>query len=175
VGNYFKKVGHRMMKYLITGLESTCTRIASKLVAYNVGLTKDPDEWDAHQDIFNDNSLVSHRSIPHGVENKYINDEFVSMFDHIIITTRDWNCSLLSKVENHQHNIIEANDEHLSGLAVIKNILKNYNNVHIFSSETAFLLQDFYTLPFLKMVGIEEPKHIYFENPNRKYLKEFGL
>lgn len=163
------------MKYLITGLESTCTRIASKLIAYNVGLTKDPDDWDAYHDIFNDNDLVSHRSIPHGIENKYIDDEFVSIFDHIIITTRDWNCSLLSKVENHQHNVIEANNEHLAGIVVIKNILKDYGNSYIFSAETAFLLQDSYTLPFLKNIGIKEPKHIYFENPNRKYLKELGI
>lgn len=163
------------MKYLVTGLESTCTRIVSKLVAHSVGLTKDANEWDAYNDIFNENHLVSHRSIPHGIENNYIDDEFVRMFDYIIITTRDWNCSLLSKVENHQHNIIEANNEHLTGLVVIKDILKNYNNAYIFSAETAFLLQDSYTLPFLKMLGIEEPKHIYFENPNRKYLKELGI
>lgn len=163
------------MKYLITGLESNCTRIVSKLVAYNLGLTKDPNEWDAHHDIFNEKYLVSHRSIPHGVENKYIEDEFTKMFNYIIITTRDWNCSLLSKVENHQHNMIEANNEHLTGLVIIKDILKNYDNAYIFSAETAFLLQDSYTLPFLKTIGIEEPKHIYFDNPNRKYLKELGI
>jgi len=163
------------MKYLITGLESTCTRIVSKLIAYNIGLTKDPDDWDAYNDIFNDNHLVSHRSIPHGIENKYIDDEFLSMFDHIIVTTRDWNCSLLSKVENHQHNIIEANNEHLTGIVIIKNILKDYGNSFIFSAETAFVLQESYTLPFLKNIGIKEPKHISFENPNRKYLKELGI
>ena len=163
------------MKYLVTGLESNCTRIVSKLIAHNLGITKDSNSWDGHHDIFDENNLVSHRSIPHGIENKYIDDEFISLFDHVIVTTRDWNCSLLSKVENHQHNIIEANNEHLAGLVVIKNILKDYSNAYLFSAETAFLLQDSYTLPFLKNIGIQEPKHIYFENPNRKYLKELGI
>lgn len=172
---YFERIRHIKMKYLVAGLESNCTRIVSKLIAYNLNLIKNIDDWDGSNDIFNEKDLVSHRSIPHGIENKYIDDEFTSMFNYIIITTRDWNCSLLSKVEHHQHNIIEANNEHLAGLSVIKNILSNYSNAHIFSAETAFLLQDSYTIPFLKLIGIEDPKHVNFDNPNRKYLKELGI
>lgn len=163
------------MKYLVAGLESSCTRIVSKLIAYNLDIIKGEDEWDAHDSVFDSVNLVSHRSIPHGVENKYIDEDFADIFDCVIISTRDWNCSLLSKVEKHQHNMIEANSEHLTGLLSIKNILKSHINVHIFSSESAFLLQDSYTIPFLKSIGIENPKHMEFDNPNRKYIKEFGL
>lgn len=163
------------MKYLVAGLESSCTRIVSKLIAYNLEIIDDPNKWDAHDSIFDTNNLVTHRSIPHGVENNYIDDEFINLFDYIIISIRDWNCSLLSKTENHQHNIIDANKEHVDGIETIKNIIINNKNVHIFSSEAAFLLQDSYTTHFLKVIGIKNPKHIIFNNPNRKYIKEFGL
>lgn len=163
------------MKYLVAGLESSCTRIVSKLVAYNLNIINDIEEWNAHDSIFNNDYLVTHRSIPHGTENIFIDDDFIKLFDYIVISTRDWNCSLLSKIERHQHGVIEANLEHLTGIETIKNILSKHNNVHIFSSEAAFLLQEFYTIPFLKSMGIMEPKHLYFDNPNRKYLKDIGL
>ena len=55
--------------------------------------------------------------------------------------------------------------------ANIKDLLNNLD-VKIFSSETAFLLQDSYTVPFLKLVGIENPIHVEFLNVNEKYLVE---
>ena len=163
------------MKYLVAGLESSCTRIVSRLIAYNLDLIKDEEEWDAYDSISDLNNLVSHRSIPHGIENEYIDVSFANKFDYVIIATRDWNCSLLSKVEKHQPNIIEANIEHLSGVSHIKDILNNHKDVYVFSSESAFLLQDHYTFLFLKSIGIENPKHIEFNNPNRKYIKELGI
>jgi hypothetical protein len=163
------------MKYLVAGLESSCTRIVSKLIAYNLDIIKDKEEWNGYDLINDSNNLVVHRSIPHGIENKYIDVSFANEFDYVIISTRDWNCSLISKVERHQHNIIEANIEHVSGLLHIKNIIENHKNVYIFSSESAFLLQHCYTVPFLKSVGIKSPKHIKFSNPNRKYIKELGI
>jgi len=163
------------MKYLVAGLESSCTRIVSKLIAYNLNIIESTDEWNAHDSIFNNDHLVSHRSIPHGIENHFIDDNFIELFDYVIITTRDWNCSLLSKIEKHQHSVTEANSEHLAGIETIKNIITKHNNVYIFSSETAFLLQDYYTIPILKSIGIKEPKHLPFDNPNRKYLKDLGL
>lgn len=172
---YFERAWNIGMKYLVAGLESSCTRIVSKLIAYNLNIIKDVDGWDAHDSIFNENNLVCHRSIPHGIENNFIDFDFTKIFDHVIISTRDWNCSLLSKNERHQHNIIEANSEHLNGLESIKNIISNHPSVSIFSSESAFLLQDFYTIPFLKSLGIENPKHLNFDNPNRKYIRDFGL
>lgn len=162
------------MKYLVTGLESSSTKIVSKMIAINLGLINDLDQWDGHEEIFNESDVVCHKSIPHGPEDIFIEPSFSSGFDYVVLSTRDWNCSLLSKIENHEHNPIKANEQHRQGIETIKQIMLS-NKIHIFSSETAFLLQEFYTIPFLKSIGIEHPKHIVFDNPNRKYLKDIGL
>ena len=87
------------------------------------------------------------------------------------MVTRDWNCSLKSKILNHTPNYENAIQEHNAGINAIKDLLNNLD-VKIFSSETAFLLQDSYTVPFLKLVGIENPIHVEFLNVNEKYLVE---
>jgi len=162
------------MKFLVTGLESSSTKIVSRMVAQNLNLIDNVDSWDGHDFVFDDNNLVVHRSIPHGIDDYFVDDEFIEGFDFIVLCTRDWNCSLLSKIEYHEHNVVKANQQHVQGIEVIKNI-SNKKKTFIFSAETAFLLQESYTVPFLKSIGIDNPKHINFENPNRKYLKEIGL
>jgi len=162
------------MKFLVTGLESSSTKIVSRLIAQNLNLIDHIDNWDGHDFVFDENNLVIHRSIPHGIDDYFVDDQFLEEFDIVVLCTRDWNCSLLSKIEHHEHNVVKASTQHMDGIKVIKNIL-NKKEVFIFSAETAFLLQDSYTAPFLKSIGIENPKHTDFENPNRKYLKEIGL
>lgn len=162
------------MKFLVTGLESSSTKIVSKMIAQNLNLVDHVDNWDGHDFVSDENNSVVHRSIPHGAEDYFIDDDFIEEFDFIVLCTRDWNCSLLSKIEHHEHNAIKANQQHVRGIQVIKNIL-NKKEVFIFSSETAFLLQEAYTIPFLSSIGIDNPEHTNFENPNRKYLKEIGL
>ena len=162
------------MKYLIIGLESSSTKILTKLVACNLKLIDEVDNWDGHEFVCDEENLVVHRSIPHGPEDTFIDQEFVNDFDYVILCTRDWNCSLLSKIESHEHNVIKANEQHKKGINLVKSFLEN-NNVFIFSSETAFLLQEHYTKIFLNSIGILDARHLYFENPNRKYIKELGL
>ena len=162
------------MKYLIIGLESSSTKILTKLVAFNLNLIDDVDNWDGHEFVYDEENLVVHRSIPHGTEDIFIDQEFVNDFDYVVLCTRDWTCSLLSKIESHEHNVIKANDQHEKGLSLIKSFLDN-NNVFIFSSETAFLLQENYTKIFLNSIGILDAKHLHFENPNKKYIKSLGL
>jgi hypothetical protein len=174
MGTYTQRTGGIVMKFLVTGLESSSTKIVSRMVAQNLNLIDHVDNWDGHDFVFDDNNLVVHRSIPHGLEDYFIDENFLEEFDIVILSTRDWNCSLLSKIEHHEHNVIEANQQHLQGIKVIKNIL-NKKEVFIFSSETAFLLQEAYTTLFLRSIGIGNPIHTNFENPNRKYLKEIGL
>jgi len=174
VGAYIKRTWNFIVKYLVTGLESSSTKIVTKLIAYNLDLIDDVSNWDGHEFVCDEENLVVHKSIPHGPEDIFIDQSFIDNFDYVVLCTRDWNCSLLSKIENHQHNVIEANDQHLKGIEVIKNFVGK-NNVFIFSSETAFLLQEHYTKNFLKSIGVLYTKHLYFENPNRKYIKDLGL
>jgi hypothetical protein len=174
MGNDFNRTWSFVMKYLVTGLESSSTKILSKLIAYNLELIDSPDNWDGHEFVFDDNNLVVHRSIPHGLDDFFIDEDFVNEFDYVIISTRDWNCSLLSKIKSHEHDVIKANEQHLKGLDIIKLLINNKGS-YIFSSETAFLLQESYTSQFLKTIGIENTKHVVFENPNRRYIKDLGL
>lgn len=157
------------MKYLVVGLESSCTRAVAQMIALNLGLCDTPDSWDGHEEIKSDLYSVCHRSMPHHFRDYFIDSDFAASFDHTIIVTRDWNCSLRSKVINHTSNLSEAVKEHNFGIGAIKNILLN-NNVKIFSYETAFLFQESYTAPFLISIGINDPKHIQFLNVNEKYM-----
>lgn len=162
------------MRYLVTGLESSCTKIVSRLIAYNLNIISSIDEWSGHDEIADDKNLVCHRSIPHGPGNYFIDDDFINSFDKIVVCIRDWNCSLLSKIENHQHNPILAYEEHKRGTEIIKKIISN-NSVYIFSSEAAFLLQDSYITFFMQSLNISNVKSIVFENSNNKYIKDIGL
>lgn len=159
------------MRYLVVGLESSCTRITSKLIAYNLGIIQDVEEWDAYEYIEDGENSVYHRSIPHGIEDHFIGLDFIKTFDKVIVSSRDWNCSLLSKIEKHEPDLEKATNQHKQGVEIIKSILTN-DNVYVFSSETAFLLQEAYVNKFLRSIGIENPRHIVFENPNKKYLME---
>lgn len=174
MGAYTKRTWNIIVKYLVTGLESSSTKIVTKLIAYNLNLIDDVSNWDGHEFVCDEENLVVHRSIPHGSEDTFIDQSFIDNFDYVIICTRDWNCSLLSKIESHEHNVIRANEQHLMGTEVIKNFIDG-DNVFIFSSETAFLFQEYYTRNFLRSLGILNAKHLYFENPNRKYIKDLGL
>lgn len=159
------------MKYLVAGLESSCTRIVSKIIAYNLGMIQSIDDWHGHDEIENEYHYVVHRSLPHGERDNFISPEFASNFDYVILCTRDWNCSLISKFNNHHPNIQASIEEQLLGIEALKKIMEN-KKVIIFSYETAFLLQEYYTLPILKSLGIKNPIHINFENVNKKYLIE---
>lgn len=138
------------------------------MIAYNLGLIDSIDEWDGHNDINNGVTFVCHRSMPHEFRDNYINKDFINNFNYVILVTRDWNCSLKSKINNHHPDPEEAMKEHSRGLEYIKNIIDN--RTFIFSYETSFLLQDYYTIPFLKSLGIKNPEHIVFDNVNEKYM-----
>lgn len=157
------------MKYLVVGLESSCTKAVAQMIAYSLGISNTPDSWDGHEEIKSDVHQVCHRSMPHHFRDSFIDYEFASRFDYTVVVTRDWNCSLKSKILNHTPDYNEAVREHLAGIQAIKNILKN-NKAVIFSYETAFLLQEDYTLPFLYSIEIDNPRHVEFFNVNEKYM-----
>lgn len=161
------------MNYLVVGLESSCTRVVSKMIALSLSIINNEDEWDGHEEVFDLNNRVVHRSLPHG---KYTRDNFISAdqaseFDKIIVCTRDWNCSFISKTKMHQPNIGVALEEHRVGNEFLKKIYeKNIDKCVIFSYETAYLIQEIYTKKILKEIGIENSVHIPFTNVNEKYI-----
>jgi hypothetical protein len=162
------------VKYLVTGLTASCTKVTARLVALNVGLTEEIDEWDGRWDIENENDLVSHRSIPHGHRklggSRYLNAKTAWEYDCVIVATRDSNCSLRSSIKDHQPDVKLALLEHEKGIEVIKSIADLHPNVHFFSYETAQLLQDAYTDHFFSRIGIDNPQHTEFKNINKKYI-----
>lgn len=163
------------MKTLIVGLESSCTKIVSKLIAMNYGIVDDIDSWDGNEGISNPSYEVTHRSMPHG-DNRYITTiSEIMLYDYVIIVTRDYNCSLLSKIKTHQPNVDLAVEEHRLGLKHLKNIITHLlrnkpESLKIFSAETAMLLGDSYVTPFLLSIGVKIPITIEFLNVNEKYL-----
>lgn len=162
--------------YIVIGLESSCTKIVAQMIAMNLGIIEDVDKWDGNQYISNQLYYVRHRSFPHGSRDSYTSVEDILRFDYVIIVSRDFNCSLLSKSSSHQRNYEQAKIEHLKGSKLIKNILLyitrlNKPKIMIFSSETAVLFQEAYTIPFLLELGVKVPTHIEFLNVNLKHIK----
>lgn len=145
------------------------------MIALNLGIISAIDDWDGRNDISLGDILVSHRSLPHGHRNshgRWISDKFTTNYDYVIISTRDPNCSLLSSIKDHQPNSILAKEEQDIAKDILKNIMSIHSNVYIFSYESAYILQDSYTKPFLKNIGIANPTHVDFKNINSKYVKE---
>lgn len=162
-----------MKKYLIVGLTSSCTKIVSRMVAMNLGMIDDIDGWDGRNDIESEDFLVSHRSLPHfhrSMPNRWIDTDFVAQYDIVIVVTRDVNCSMISSVRDHQPNKQLAKEENERGKQILKDILDSRDDVYVFSCETAQILQEHYTVPFLKKIGVDLPQHTYFKNINKKYV-----
>jgi hypothetical protein len=162
-----------MKKYLVIGLTSSCTKIVARMIAMNLGIIKDVDDWDGRNDIKSEEFLVSHRSIPHGHRSepdRWIDSNFSDQYDEVIVVTRDINCSRLSTIKDHQPNKDLAMKEAEKGIETLQEIIVSDSDVHFFSYEAAQILQEYYTHSFLKNIGIENPKHVYFKNVNEKYI-----
>ena len=93
-------------------------------------------------------------------------------WDIITIATRDYNCSLKSKINNHQPIVKNAIAEHDNGAYILSEMIK-FDNVHVFSYESWFLLGDLYVKKFLNQFNIDYSKKINPENVNKKYMKDF--
>jgi hypothetical protein len=162
-----------MKSYLVIGLESSCTRLVSKMMALNLGVIDSIYDWDGRDSASSEEFSITHRSLPHGAIGKgreIINLEYCGNFDVIIISTRDINCVTESKIKNHQRDRALAIKESKESIQQIQKILSNYRNSVVFSYEAAFILQEYYTKPFLINLGIKNPIHVNFNNINKKYL-----
>jgi hypothetical protein len=162
-----------MKSYLVIGLESSCTRLVSKMIALNLGVIDSVYDWDGRDSVSSEEFSVTHRSLPHGAIGKgrdIVSLEYCKDFDVIIISTRDINCVTESKIKNHQRNKALAIKENKESIRQIQKILSNSKNSIVFSYEAAFILQEYYTKPFLNNLGIKNPIHVNFNNVNKKYL-----
>lgn len=167
-----------MKKYLVIGLTSSCTKIVSRMLAVGCGIINDIEDWDGKDQIGNKEYLITHRSLPHGkrsLSNRWIDPEVCLEYDYVVIVTRDINCSKISSIKDHQPDKDLANEENKQGIKIMQNILKISPSVKIFSYETAQILQEYYTIPFMKKIEIEYPQHIYFKNVNEKYIGDTNV
>lgn len=163
-----------MKKYLVIGLESSATRLVSKIIALNLGMINNIDEWDGVDKIKSENFLVEHRSLPYGHRDTkfyYINESYVKNFDVIVITTRDINCIIKSKLENHQPNLDKCLYENKKSIKILKKIINLNDNVYLFSIESAVILKDVYIKKFLSDLGITLIKSVKINNLNERYIK----
>jgi hypothetical protein len=165
-----------MIKYLVVGLEASTTRVVSQLIASNLNIIDQPWDWDGHLEIANDSFLVVHRSLPYGKPENEIDPrttfpsiDYMKEFDYVVLVTRDWHCALASKIKHQQPNKKNAHLENNEGLKIMRTMLKDLNNVFLFSYESAFLLQDSYLRNFLKSIDIELNKNLIIKDINEKY------
>ena len=168
-----------MRRILVTGLESSVTRVVASIIANNLELPlekfKDKNEFCVQ----NEYCSVTHCSMPHGYSdirsnnmvdlNLYPSVE-ESDWDNIIVCTRDYNCVLQSRLKNHQPDEHIAISEQNIGIYFLSKILL-LDNCSIFSYETWRIFKDVYLQKFLS--GIDIPHTILEKvfDVNEKYLK----
>lgn len=163
-----------MYKYLVIGLESSGTRLLSKILAFNLQIIDSPDDWDAFDEISNNMYSVTHRSMPHGAKGhgRFIPSlDYINSFDCVLIISRDINCVINSKLNSHDNDINSVRKDNKESIKILKNAINSHKNLHIFSYETAENFQDSYVEYFLNKIGITMSDHVKFNNENKKYFK----
>jgi len=158
------------ISYLICGLESSCTKLISRLIAVN--LLSDPQEafsWDGNWHIEDEKYKIIHRSLPHSDKKSYFNPQWACRFNYVVICTRDYNCSLSSKMLYHQNDIEAAKVEHSRGIKILQKLI-NSRPTTIINYETAYLLQYNYISPILLNIGVYCKNKLEIINCNDKYI-----
>lgn len=156
------------MNFLVTGLESSCTRYVSKILAENLGITP-RDGWNGHNKAEGNGHSVVHRSLPHKDRDNFITKDLWMDFEVVIICTRDLNCSLESKVMHHQRDRRLAVEEQEKGRVVMSEILRTHPKAEIFSYESAFSIGEEYNKMFFKRIGVNYLRHNETKEINAKY------
>lgn len=157
------------MKVFVTGLECSCTKIVSKIIADNLEI-QNAEYYDGNRNIADDSHFVSHNSLPAGSGfNRVFKKPKSQNWDHIVIVTRDYNCSLLSKMKNDYNNEKTYHKEHIKGSKILKEIIK-YDNSIVFSYESWQLIGDNYCEDWLKSLGISYKYKVSPIEVNGKYL-----
>lgn len=153
-------------KYLVIGLESSCTRYFARLLALNLGIIGDPSDWDGHYEVQNDLHMVVHRSLPHGTRHNYVDDWHT--YDVVVMCTRDIHCTLQSKTTWHQPVRYLAEEENDKGRKILRDVIAN-RGCYLFSYETAWLLGDIYIEKILESLGLDYKKKLDLHDINHKY------
>jgi len=159
-----------MKSFLIVGLEASCTKYVSRLIAANLNIIKTGDDWDGREVVKNAMFSVTHRSLPHGYRNYFISEDYYKKFDQIVVVIRDLYCSFVSKMATHQSNLNSASQEHEMGRKVLREILSKRRNVEMYSYESAFVIGQIYNEKFLRSLGIKSTVQIPIQDINRKYI-----
>lgn len=155
-----------MMNFLVVGLESSCTRHISIMIAANLGF---PPDWDGYEDVGDERFRVVHRSLPHGSRDNFVSREYWMSFDTVVLCTRDTNCSLRSKVHWHQGDPRHAMMEQERGRKVMSQILMTHPRTEIYSHESSYLIGRPYNERFFKNIGVPYTMHFETKEINSKY------
>lgn len=163
-----------MKKYLIIGLENSCSKILSVVFYENLKI-KSRDKFKGIKSVSDGKNLVQHYSLPWGQnlpkdKRDFYPDIKEEDWDHIIIASRDFNCSLKSKIKVHQPNKKRAIEEQLKGQEILKKIC-SFKNSNVFSYESWFLLGDEYLKKFLSNYDIKYTVSKQALNVNKKHIK----
>lgn len=159
-----------MKSFLVVGLESSCSRHVSILLALNLGIAP-VNEWDGEDTVENKSHSVVHRSLPHKYRENFIDERYWMSFQTVVLCTRDINCSLESKLMWHQCERKAAEKENQKGAHIMSKILKKHPKVEIFSYESAYILGKPYNEAFFKKIGVSYVYHIETEEVNSKYMR----
>lgn len=162
-------------KYLITGPESSGTRMVSKFVANALGVINSVDKWDGHWEVSSGGVTVYHRSLPHGERDNFPGPEDFDSPEQIytIICTRDPEiCYRSAKPRHNKNNPKVARDCLNKAQKKIKEIMKSGYPFSFFSYESALLLgKDYLDWWALEHLKVKNTTNLKVENGNLKYLK----
>ena len=169
--------------FVVVGPESTGSVFLAKTISYALGTCKFFGEWDGygHNSTTVCEGYVIHRSIPYDRPKLWQTDllnevnEIKSQFQfvHYILTTRDKNISIESKIRRFGGSLLEANKDYDFAMPFFKSLARD--DVFIWNYETMLLLGDAYFLKLYKFYGISSSFIPSVRDGNLPYIKRGGL
>jgi len=171
-----------MMKncWIICGPESSGSVFLAKTISFVTGHCDFFGQYSGYG--YNSNSacenLVLHRSIPYMRPKKFQDSliEEIAAFSeqyeraNYILTTRDKNCSIQSKIQRFGGSIKEAEDDYTLALPFFERLV-NDDNCFIWSYETMLLLGKPYFQRMYRFFGIESDFSPEIYDGNAPYIK----
>lgn len=158
-----------MKTFLVLGLESSCTRYVSTMIAANLGIIPEASAWDGHQEVKNEEFAVVHRSLPYNSRDFFVDENYCMEFDKVVVCTRDATCSLKSKMGLYQPDKILAEKEQEKGREIMAKVISLMPDSTIYSYESAFSIGQAYNEKFMKSIGVPYAKPAEIRDINSKY------
>lgn len=164
---------------LVTGPESSGSKLIAKTLAHVMEI-KEFGSWNGTRTVSNTGAKIHHQSLPSklGVNKEWLDiDEWYTEHKndwktYIVLTTRDKNLSILSKIKRFQKSFQDSEYEMGKAVNIMSNVINSNYRYYIFSYESFILLQKEYIQLLYKYIGINSEFCPSIKDANKPYIKK---